>query len=178
MLQPLSHVRGSDSPVDHKAIAGQAFFEPAGELTVTVRHVLIDTGAQARDVQPGVAALQRVVRPANGFEALRQRKLAVHKLHPKTEALIAELGFHGHHVGPVNQAAVVTGKKRVNETDDFAVDHGPDDGAAVLLRHRHHFTTHGERAPNLHLDAFALTALRDTSQQPDLRHRNLQAISG
>ena len=96
ILQPPSDGRGCDTPVHGEAVARQAALDAAPELSIAIHQILFYPRAQARQVQSGVAALQRVERPADGFDSLLQGDFPVREFHPEAQPAIAVTGFDGH----------------------------------------------------------------------------------
>src|SRR5437764_1185773 len=89
-----------------------------GVAAVHVDHVLQYPHAQPVEVQVRVAGDERVEGPVHQAHAPLEQGVALKLLESAADAVVAQLGSHGEHVGPVDQPAVLDAGHAEHEAEE------------------------------------------------------------
>ena len=100
---------GVEPPIHLEAVGGQARIESVAHFAVFRAAIRGADRTQFGDVEIGVAAEQRIVRPGDVIQALMTHHLPLCALERKADAAVAMIGVDAHHVRAMLGARTVWG---------------------------------------------------------------------
>ena len=131
LSQPPLDAPGVDPPIHLKAIGGQSHVQPVAHIAIFRTAIGVADCAEFGDVEVGVAAEKRVVRPRDVVKPLMADDLPLGALEREADAAVAVIGMNAQHVRTVFGARTIRRFFDAGEAEDKA------DEPVIEIRARH-----------------------------------------